>query len=125
MIRQIENLACLFAVALVAVACNKPADTPAPTPSLKDVFADDFLIGTALNTGQIEEKDSVANSMIQTQFNAITAENIMKSEEIHQEWSTYDFDLAISSLPMARKMTCTLWAIPSFGTVNSPNMCAS
>lgn len=62
--------------------------------SLKDVFKKDFLIGTAMNTTQIEESDSVADKLIKQQFNAATPENIMKAEIIHPSWGNYNFMLA-------------------------------
>ena len=62
--------------------------------SLKKAFKNDFLIGTALSTVQIEEKDPHAINFIPAQFNAITPENIMKCEVIHPEWNEYHFALA-------------------------------
>jgi endo-1,4-beta-xylanase len=62
--------------------------------SLKDAFKDDFLIGAALGTEHILEKNAVANELIKTEFNSITPENIMKSEVIHPEQNRYDFTLA-------------------------------
>jgi endo-1,4-beta-xylanase len=61
--------------------------------SLKDAFKADFLIGTALGAHHILEKDPKANELIKNQFNAITAENHMKSMNIHPEWDRYDFFL--------------------------------
>jgi endo-1,4-beta-xylanase len=62
--------------------------------SLKKAFKDDFLIGAAIGTQHILEKDSMAAILIPREFNAITAENIMKAEVIHPEWNRYDFTLA-------------------------------
>jgi endo-1,4-beta-xylanase len=62
--------------------------------SLKDAFKDDFLIGAALGTEHILEKNAVANELIKREFNSITPENIMKSEVIHPEQNRYDFTLA-------------------------------
>jgi endo-1,4-beta-xylanase len=62
--------------------------------SLKEAYKNDFLIGTALNTRQIEERDAAAAALIPQQFNAITPENIMKAEIIHPGWDNYNFDLA-------------------------------
>ncbi|MBO9566799.1 MAG: endo-1,4-beta-xylanase [Niastella sp.] len=62
-------------------------------PSLKETYKADFLIGTALNTGQINERDQRAGSLIAQQFNAATPENIMKAQLIHPEWDRYAFDL--------------------------------
>lgn len=61
--------------------------------SLKNSYKDDFYIGTALSASQIEEKDAKEDSLICKQFNAITAENIMKSMFIHPEKNKYDFAL--------------------------------
>ncbi len=47
--------------------------------TLKEALKDEFLIGTALNVDQIWEKDSVTDKIIKQQFDAIVAENCMKS----------------------------------------------
>ncbi len=65
-----------------------------PIPSLKETFKNDFLIGTALNTAQIQEKDPAAAQLIPLQFNAATPENIMKAAIIHPGWDQYNFTLA-------------------------------
>ncbi len=62
--------------------------------SLKKIFKNDFLIGTALNTPQIEGRDAGAAVLIPQQFNSITPENIMKCAEIHPQWDKYNFNLA-------------------------------
>jgi len=61
--------------------------------SLKNSYKDDFYIGTALSADQIEEKDAKVDSLICKQFNAITAENIMKSMFVHPQKDKYDFAL--------------------------------
>lgn len=62
--------------------------------SLKDYYKDDFYIGTALSANQIEEKDAKEDSLIKKEFNAITAENIMKSMFMHPAKDKYDFTLS-------------------------------
>jgi len=85
----------LLIVVIVSFAyCASSKKQSVAGTSLKDAFKNDFLIGTALNAPQIEEKDSQANALIIRQFNAITPENIMKAEVIHPEWNRYDFTLA-------------------------------
>lgn len=81
---------------ILAAGCgsSKQATTTAGTPSLKDVFKKEFVIGTALNADQIEGKDAGAAALVPQQFNAITPENIMKAEVMHPEWGRYNFDLA-------------------------------
>ena len=62
--------------------------------SLKSVYQEDFLIGTALGTEHILEKNEKANLLIKREFNAITPENIMKSQLIHPAINIYNFDIA-------------------------------
>ncbi len=90
---------CAFGVmGLLIYACsgNKSGKGSAngEPPALKQVFKNDFLIGTAINTGQIQEKDAKANETILKHFNQLTPENIMKCEVIHPAWDKYDFTLA-------------------------------
>ncbi len=66
----------------------------AQKPGLKNIFKNYFLIGAALNTPQIEEKEPNAAVLIPQHFNSITPENIMKCEVIHPQWNKYNFDLA-------------------------------
>ncbi|MCP2027541.1 endo-1,4-beta-xylanase [Flavobacterium sp. HSC-32F16] len=64
------------------------------TLTLKEAYKNDFYIGTALSADQIEEKEAKVDSLIRTEFNAITAENIMKSMFTHPQKDKYDFTLA-------------------------------
>ncbi|RYY57365.1 MAG: endo-1,4-beta-xylanase [Chitinophagaceae bacterium] len=73
-------------------AGKKTTSPAASIPSLKDVFKNDFAIGTALNTAQIEGKDPKAAALVEQQFNMATPENIMKAEVIHPEWNRYNFE---------------------------------
>ena len=87
---MVKKLPFIFSVAVILFT----GSTVAQTPSLKEAFRKDFLIGTAINARQIEGKDIVADKLIKEQFNAVTPENCMKAEEIHPGWDTYNFDLA-------------------------------
>jgi endo-1,4-beta-xylanase len=71
--------------------------------SLKDTFKKDFLIGTALNNSQIDERNAVVNDLIKKQFNAATPENIMKSALIHPKWDTYNFTMADKLIEYGKK----------------------
>lgn len=91
---------------LLAISCSnskKTTTSTSSTPSLKEVFKNDFLIGTAMSADQIEEKIPGAARLIPEQFNAVTPENIMKAEIIHPEWNRYDFDLADKLVAYAKK----------------------
>jgi endo-1,4-beta-xylanase len=71
--------------------------------SLRTIYKNDFLIGTALNSTQIEEKDAIAAKLIPQQFNAATPENIMKSEIIHPAWDKYNFELPDKLIAYGKK----------------------
>jgi endo-1,4-beta-xylanase len=90
---------------MIPVLWSTPHAAP---PSLKAAFKNDFLIGTALNARQIEERDSGAISLIPAQFNAVTPENVMKAEVIHPGWDKYNFDLADKLVAYARKNNLTV-----------------
>jgi len=81
----------LFAfTVLLSVSCTSQKEKP----SLKDVYKNDFYIGTALDLNQINEKNKKEDSLIRKEFNAITAENIMKSMFTHPQKDKYDFTLS-------------------------------
>ncbi|RYY24355.1 MAG: 1,4-beta-xylanase, partial [Chitinophagaceae bacterium] len=93
------------AISIINVSCgsNKAQSTSQRIPSLKETFKNDFLIGTAMNTAQINERDSQAAVLIPQQFNAATPENIMKAEVIHPGWDVYNFELADKLVAYGKK----------------------
>ena len=96
----------LVAVVLMGTACDNSKKLTAANQSstgLKDAYQKDFLIGTALNTAQIQEKDTAAARLVQQQFNAVTPENIMKAEIIHPQWNVYNFELADQIAALGKK----------------------
>ena len=88
---------------LISCTGSKKNTTSGGIPSLQKKFADDFAIGTALNTEQILEKDSAAAALIPWQFNMATPENIMKAAIIHPQWDSYDFDVADKLIEYGKK----------------------
>ena len=74
-----------------------------PSPSLKETFKNNFLIGAALSVPQFEGRDTAATRVIAQQFNAVTPENVMKAEIIHPDWDVYHFDWADELVTYARK----------------------
>lgn len=58
-------------------------------PALKEVFEDDFYIGTAIEPGQLEDPE--LTELIIKHFSSITAENAMKPEEIQPLEGIFDF----------------------------------
>ncbi len=77
-----------IAAALTLAAC-------APQPATMKQAADGlFLVGTALNERQITGLDTAGVRVVAEHFNAIVAENCMKSESLHPERARYTFDMA-------------------------------
>lgn len=92
----------LLCIVILNAGCH--AQKPLPKfSSLKDAYKNDFLIGTALGTEHILERNAVANDLIIKQFNSATPENIMKAEVIHPEQKRYDFTLADRFIEFAQK----------------------
>jgi endo-1,4-beta-xylanase len=94
MYSKIQQYSFFIFLSIVQLGCNSTAKLSQESNSLKNAYKNDFLIGTALGTQYILEKDSIANQLIKSQFNSITPENIMKSEVIHPEKGRYDFTIS-------------------------------
>jgi endo-1,4-beta-xylanase len=65
----------------------------APT-TLKDAFKDFFLVGVAVNRPQIYGEDTRGIKLIESQFNSITPENILKWALVHPQPKVFDFAAA-------------------------------
>lgn len=76
--------------------------------TLKEAFKDKFLIGTAVNTRQASGKDKEGVRLIQQQFNAVVAENCMKSQEMHPEENRYNFKQADEFVAFGEKNKMTV-----------------
>lgn len=72
---------------MLFVKCNKPT-------TLKDAYEGQFHIGTAMNTWQIDGKDTASLKVITDQFDAIVAENCMKSGPMQPTEGEFNFELA-------------------------------
>jgi endo-1,4-beta-xylanase len=72
-------------------------------PALRDVYKDDFLVGVALNSGQVTGRNAKAGELAGLQFSCLTAENDMKWQLIHPEPERYIFDGADAYFKFAKK----------------------
>ncbi|MBI9056936.1 MAG: endo-1,4-beta-xylanase [Labilibaculum sp.] len=70
---------------------------------MKDAIKDAYFIGTALNTPQILEEDSLAIAVVNKHFNSVVAENCMKSEVLQPEEGKFDFSLADKFVELGEK----------------------
>lgn len=91
---RLLNHSLLLLCLIILSGCNAKKEKEKTTASLKDSYKNDFYIGTALSANQIEEKNAAEDSLIKKEFNAITAENIMKSMFVHPFKDKYDFTLS-------------------------------
>lgn len=82
----------LALLAVVFASCSGGEQTT-KMPTLKEAFAGKFYIGTALNARQITGEDEESVRVVKEQFNAIVAENCMKSENVQPEEGEFDFEL--------------------------------
>ncbi len=88
------SLAATVCLLTVAAGAGCTPETENPTTTLRDSYADAFLIGVALNDPQLRGEDPRGTPIVESQFNSITPENVMKWESIHPEADRYDFESA-------------------------------
>ena len=84
-----KNIPLILATVLVLVSCSTKKTSESQT--LKDALAGKFYIGTAMNLDQIYGRDTAGVRVIKQQFNAIVAENCMKSMHIEPEQGKFTF----------------------------------
>jgi endo-1,4-beta-xylanase len=85
------------------LACKSSTPLELEPITIKDEFVDDFYLGTALSLNQINEFDSVQSALIAREFNAYTAENVMKSMHIHPSRDTFNFEAPDKLYALAKK----------------------
>ncbi len=79
----------ILLIAISLLGCKQKEVKP---ESLKEVFKEKFLIGSAINTKQALGKDSASVAIVKKHFNTIVAENCMKSAEIQPQQGVFKFD---------------------------------
>jgi endo-1,4-beta-xylanase len=72
-------------------------------PTLRQAFADDFLLGTAVNDDIVSGRDARAQALVPLHFNAITLENSMKAEVVNPKPGVYDFAAADAFVDFGEK----------------------
>ncbi|QCR22370.1 endo-1,4-beta-xylanase [Pontibacter sp. SGAir0037] len=90
---SIRSVIAIVCMVVVAGAC-RVTKTEAEEATLKSAFEGKFYIGTALNTGQITGSDVASIQVVKEHFNAIVAENCMKSGMIQPRQGQFNFELA-------------------------------
>lgn len=88
-----EKLIGIFTCCLLLITCNQsPAPEQEQNPALKDLFENDFYIGSALNRSQINGQDTQGIELVETHYNTITPENVLKWQFVHPNPDEYDFE---------------------------------
>ena len=70
---------------------------------LKDAYQDAFRMGTAVNDAIVSGRDSEGLAIATEQFNAVTAENVMKPEVLNPRPGIYDFTAADRFIEFGKK----------------------
>src|SRR5690606_284036 len=86
-----KKLAMLIAGCMLLSGPGLLAQQAVQRGTLKAAFADKFDIGTALSLKQIYERDKKARPLIESQFNALTAENCMKAMYLQPREGEFNF----------------------------------
>lgn len=81
----------VFVSAGNVLARNEASGSTSSATALKGAYKDAFLIGTALNHAIVTGEDARARALVPVHFNSITAENVMKTEEINPKPGVYNF----------------------------------
>jgi endo-1,4-beta-xylanase len=77
----------ISAVMLCLLQCSALA----VEPTLRKAFADDFLLGAALNLRQIDGSDAKSEDLAARQFSSLTPENELKWQSVHAQPGIYQF----------------------------------
>jgi endo-1,4-beta-xylanase len=84
----------LLAVIFASAQCNTAKHLKVNTKTentLKEVYKDAFLIGTAVTPEMTSGADKVSQDIVMQHFNSITVENVMKAALINPEPGVYNF----------------------------------
>ncbi|PKQ43714.1 endo-1,4-beta-xylanase [Confluentibacter flavum] len=80
-------------ILILVIGCKESTvETPTEPVTLRNVYKDAFYIGAALNRFQIDETDSIMAGIVGREFSSITAENEMKSMQIHPTKDTFNYE---------------------------------
>lgn len=90
-------------LAAVTFALAMPLQAKEDAGTLKEAYANAFLVGVAVNDDIVAGRDTRSQALVPMHFNAITAENVMKNEVIHPRPGAYDFAAADAFVDFGEK----------------------
>jgi endo-1,4-beta-xylanase len=100
----------LFILLTLMLSAQRPK-----TEGLKDIFAESYHIGVALNGRQVNGANEKANALIEKHFNSLSPENGLKWEVVHPQIDRYNFDFGDKYVALGEKMDaliighCLVW----------------
>ncbi len=100
--RSLARPAALLLAVAASMALPALAADTAPV-TLKDAYAESFLLGTAVNDDIVAGRDTRAQALVPRHFNALTAENVMKVEELHPTPDSWNFGPADAFVAFGQK----------------------
>lgn len=71
-----------------------PASVQKELPALKDIFADDFMLGSSLLVSEIMDPNSPDAELLKKHFNSLTAGNELKWDATEPQENSFDFSRA-------------------------------
>ena len=86
-----KQLTSFFMIISCVLNINAHAQNTGNTQTLKDVYKDAFLMGTAVTPGITSGSDKATQAIVIKEFNAITPENVMKAALINPKPGVYNF----------------------------------
>jgi len=102
-LRRAPLWAAVLSLAFGAPALAAPASTAATPTTLKQAFADDFLVGASVNHAVVSGQDAAAQALVVEQFNTITSENELKPESLLPRPGVFDFSKGDAYVEFGRK----------------------
>jgi endo-1,4-beta-xylanase len=103
MISISRKLLLVAAAATLAGSNDTAIGAESETPTLRDVYQKNFLLGTALSFRTVSGQNAKAAELAGKQFSCVTAENEMKWQSLHPEPERYQFDAADTYFEYAKK----------------------
>ena len=99
-----------FILLILLFSAQSPKDE-----GLKNIFADSYYIGVALNSRQVNSTDDKVNTLIKDHFNSISPENGLKWQLVHPAPDRYNFDFGDAYVSLGEKLDafiighCLVW----------------
>jgi len=96
----LRRLSVFFFSLIVIIACTTCCTAQEANKGLKDYYQSYFPIGVAVSPSSLTSDEA---SLIKTNFNSLTPENVMKMEVIHPKESVYNWKPADAIVAFAQK----------------------